>query len=283
MHFFYVDEAGCTGDNLADPDQPIFVLGGISVRDEGWMETNRGFDAIIREFFAGHVPEDFELHTHQLINMEGSFAGYERADVNSLILRLLDLIVSRGHAVHFVAIDKQRMLQAIDNEARAHQAVRTDVPYLLGFNYLVSYIEKYVRKTRGHSARGMIILDIKEGFQEDIDAITNFRRYHVPKKRRLKWLVEFSYPVDSARHPMIQLSDLVVYMVKKFLEVDIGHKPNATDEAKRFFALCYEKIIQQKNWVGLIDVPGDEEAAAHRLLAAANATHKKNWRKTYGI
>ena len=35
MHFFYVDEAGCTGDNLQNADQPIFVIGGVSIRDEG--------------------------------------------------------------------------------------------------------------------------------------------------------------------------------------------------------------------------------------------------------
>ncbi|WP_143814354.1 DUF3800 domain-containing protein [Lysobacter spongiicola] len=35
MHFFYLDESGDTGANLADPNQPIFVIGGVSVRDEG--------------------------------------------------------------------------------------------------------------------------------------------------------------------------------------------------------------------------------------------------------
>lgn len=35
MHFYYLDESGDTGSNLNDPDQPVMVLGGISVRDEG--------------------------------------------------------------------------------------------------------------------------------------------------------------------------------------------------------------------------------------------------------
>lgn len=39
MHFFYLDETGCTGPNLKDLDQPIFVIGGISVSDERWRKT----------------------------------------------------------------------------------------------------------------------------------------------------------------------------------------------------------------------------------------------------
>jgi hypothetical protein len=34
MHFFYLDETGCTGPDLENPEQPIFVLGGISVSDD---------------------------------------------------------------------------------------------------------------------------------------------------------------------------------------------------------------------------------------------------------
>jgi len=29
MHFFYVDETGCTGADLNNAEQPIFVIGGI--------------------------------------------------------------------------------------------------------------------------------------------------------------------------------------------------------------------------------------------------------------
>ena len=36
MHFFYLDETGCTGADLISPEQPIFVLGGISVSDDRW-------------------------------------------------------------------------------------------------------------------------------------------------------------------------------------------------------------------------------------------------------
>ncbi len=41
MHFYYLDEAGCTGEDLNNPEQPIFVLGGLNVRDEGNNQNRR--------------------------------------------------------------------------------------------------------------------------------------------------------------------------------------------------------------------------------------------------
>ena len=39
MHFFYLDETGDTGKDLESPEQPIFVLGGITVSDKTWRKT----------------------------------------------------------------------------------------------------------------------------------------------------------------------------------------------------------------------------------------------------
>ena len=50
MHFYYLDEAGCTGRDLNNKEQPIFVLGGISVRDEGWNKTQESMAEIIEEY-----------------------------------------------------------------------------------------------------------------------------------------------------------------------------------------------------------------------------------------
>jgi uncharacterized protein DUF3800 len=156
------------------------------------------------------------------------------------------------------------------------------VPYLLGFNYLVSYIERYAREELGRTVRAMIILDESQ-YHDAIDAITHYRRYEVPNARRLMWLVEFSYSVDSVRHPMIQASDLVIFLVRKFLEVDNGYRPDWSPEVQDFFAGCYEKIISRVKWVTLIGVGGNEERAAHRLLTAAHSTHRQQWRRHYQL
>ena len=280
MHFFYVDETGCTGADLTSTEQPIFVIGGIDVTDEKWRETNGVIRQILRDFFGGEVPENFELHAHDLVNGEGDFAGKERAERNTLVHSLLDTIARRGHGIHFVGIDKAKLSAAVRAQ---HAVIDCRVSYQLGFNYLVTYLERYVSERLGASARGMIILDKKDMYQDIIDGLTHYRRYEVPNVRKLKRIVEFSYPVDSVRHPMIQLSDLVIFLTRKFLECENGYRPGWSDEAKNFFAACYAKIIDRTKWSALIECPGQEEAGAAAALRACNSTHRRLWRAHYQI
>ncbi|QPQ55098.1 DUF3800 domain-containing protein [Allosphingosinicella flava] len=281
MHFFYLDESGCTGGDLQNNQQPIFVLGGISVKDQGWRETTDRFRSCLTEFFGGDLPDGFELHATDLVNGEGPFEQYDREQRAGLIHELLDLITDRKHPLHLVAIDKAKL--GANLNADAHPVVDCSVPYLLGFNYLVTYIERYAKQVLGRTVRAMIILDQKDAYQARVDAITAYRRYDVPQARRLKWLVEFSYPVDSVRHPMIQLSDLVIFLARKFLEVDNGYREGWSPEAKNFFASCYAKIVTRIKWTTLLPPPGPEDRAIHRILNASVSTHRRNWRQRYNL
>ena len=114
MHFFYLDESGDTGANLADPNQPIFVIGGISVRDEGWNTTQEYLAQIVSDYFGGNIPNSFELHSKELLspNGDGPFAGHEMQPRCELALRLLGLLTERAHGVHYLAIDKQSLVGA---------------------------------------------------------------------------------------------------------------------------------------------------------------------------
>lgn len=169
---------------------------------------------------------------------------------------------------------------SVHASGKEHDIVDCRHPYLLGFNYLVTAIERHVG-TRGPSAKAMIIIDEKELYQKDIEKLTRYRRYEVPKVRRLTRIVEFSYPVDSKHHPLVQLSDLIIYLTSKFLECENGYRTRWRPEAHNFFASCYDKIVQRALWKTLIAAKGKEEADAHNLLMACQSTHRPQWRKHY--
>jgi hypothetical protein len=281
MHFFYLDETGCTGADLTNVEQPIFVIGGLSVTDEGWRKTTDAVNTAFSKFFEGEVPDGFELHAHELASGSGPFSGRDQEERNDFAHALLDLVAERKHAVHLVAIDKSKLLAS--KRGTDHAAIDCKIPYLLGFNYLITYIEKYVRDQLGKSARGMIILDHKEMFQLGIDRLTHYRRYGIPKARQLRWIVEFSYPIDSARHPLIQVSDLIMFLARKFLECESGYRDEWPPEAKRFYASCYAKIHERTYRTTLVDPAGPEEASAHAILSECQATHRGQWRQRYGL
>lgn len=199
LHFCYLDETGCTGADLGTPQQPVFVIGGICVKDQGWRVTTDQIMTACDDFFGGQRPENFELHAHELINGAGPFEGRSREERNAFVHTILDILDQRSHWVHFVGIDKQKLAQKA--QGTEHGKFDARIPYLLGFNYMVSYLEKFARDYLAHSGRSMIILDTKDMYHEDIDRITHARRFEIPKSRRLTWLVEFSYPVDSVSGP----------------------------------------------------------------------------------
>jgi len=111
MHFFYADESGCTGADLADEGQPIFVMGGFSVRDGGWNATQAELSRMVSAYFKGGVPAGFELHATELLARHGTghFAGHALEGRLQLARDVLGLLVDRSHDVHLFAIDKKRM------------------------------------------------------------------------------------------------------------------------------------------------------------------------------
>jgi len=282
MHFFYLDESGDTGSNLNDPDQPVMVLGGISVRDEGWNQTQSLLDRRLRNFFGGTIPEGFELHATNLLspNGDGPFAGYSMEERCGLCNTVLDILSDRSHSVHYIALDKQKVRNATLGMVVEFNPKR---PYLLAFDYLVTFINWQVRNRLGSSARGMIILDRKQQFHAAIEKIMRERRFGGAATHRVKWVVEFSYPVDSVKNPMIQLSDLVVYCIKRFVEVENGYRDYWPDDVKNFYAACYSKIRSRVSRLALVERQGRGMERLNTYLAECRIEPRVQWRRHYNL
>lgn len=282
MHFYYLDEAGCTGADLSNEEQPIFVLGGVSVRDEGWNQTQRAFHNLVSNYFSGNVPDDFELHTEELLspNGEGPFLNHDRERRNQFAKDMLTLMSSRSHDIHFFAIDKQRLAnETIGIEL--NYDLKT--PYLTAYDYLLTHINWFVKERLGRSARGMLIIDIKDQFHSDIESITRYRRYKETASHRIKWIVEFSYPVDSKKNPMIQLSDLIVFCTKKFLEIESGYRESYPTEAKQFFAECFKIIDSRNRKKTVVDRTGRGMNSINTFLSNVQSKPTHQWKRKYNL
>lgn len=280
MHFYYLDESGDTGSNLDDPDQPVMVLGGVSVRDEGWNKTQEQLDAKLKEFFGGTIPYDFELHATDLLSPhgDGAFDGYSMQARCDLCSSILDFLSERSHNVHYVALDKQKVKNANLGMVVEFNPKR---PYLLAFDYLLTLVNSHLKERLGRSARGMIILDRKEQFHEAIEKIMRERRFGGTAAHRVKWIVEFSYPVDSTKNPMIQLSDLIVYCVKRFVEIEHGYRDNWTDDTKNFYARCYLKIRDRVSRTRLVKREGRGMDRLNRYMNETRIEPRVQWKRHY--
>jgi hypothetical protein len=269
MHFFYLDESGDSGANLTDPNQPIMVLGGISLRDEGWNTTHAAMLALLRNYISGAVPPQFELHAKELLapQGEGVFAGHPMERRTDLAHALLQLLHERKHGTHYFAIHKQRMAAA---QCPFPACYNLAVPYLVAFDYLITYIN-WPSKER------------KEQFHNEIEAITHDRRFGGPAAHRVKWIVEFSYSVDSRKNPMIQLSDLVALCVRRFLEIECGYRENWTSAAKQFYAEAFALVADRLDKVKIEPRNGRHSEHLNEYLTNISAAPRPRWRKQYGL
>jgi len=282
MHFYYLDEAGCTGNDLSNLEQPIFVLGGVSVRDEGWNETQKALARIIHEYFNGSVPANFELHAEQLLSPDGDgpFTGHARDKRNSLAKTVLGLLKNRSHDVHLYAIDKSKLSTETCSMALPYD---TCSPYQIAYDYLVTHINWFIKNRLGRTARGMLIIDVKEQYHNIIERITHIRRFEGTASHRVKWIVEFSYPVDSQKNPMVRLSDLVVFCAKKFLEIDNGYRGSYTAAAKSFYAECYSLIHDRISRKSIVERQGRGMSSVNTFLAAIQSKPVGQWKRRYGL
>lgn len=282
MHFFYLDETGDSGANLNDQQQPIFVLGGLSVSDKKWNNTKERLDAIIGDYFHGNIPAGFEVHSHELLspNGEGFFDGHPINNRLALVRSLLGLIEELGHQVHFFAVEKS----SLDQSQCQYQTVfDAKQPYLLSFDYLITYMNWHVKENLGQSARGMIVLDEKEEHHESVEAIIQNRRFEVPNNQKVKWIVEFSHPIDSRKNPMIQLSDLIVLCIRRFLEIEKGYKQKVPGVVKNFYAECYDLIDKRVKNKNIIERTGRRLNHLNEHLSRCQCKPRIQWRRAYDI
>lgn len=283
MHFFYIDETGDTGQDLLNVQQPIFVMGGLTVSDEKWNPTQQKFVAIIDAYFKGAVPAGFELHAHELLspNGDGPFAGHPRAARNQLAFDILNILVEHSHNVHAIAFSKPAI-----NATACGVALCFDpkVAYLLGFDYLITQFNDHVKHNLGSSARGLMILDKKDEHHNNMETILHDRRFMTVATHRVKWVVEFSYPIDSTKNPMIQIADMVIFCIRKFLECEHGYGAGWPQAAKDFFAQCYNIIDSRLTFkTGIIDRPEPKLKLLNDYILAVNLKPVGQWRKKYTL
>ena len=82
---------------------------------------------------------------------------------------------------------------------------------------------------------------------------------------------------------MIQLSDLVIYCVRKFFEMDRGYRENWPDEAKKFYADCFARIYERVQTKSVIEQPGPYAANLNELVKQCQLRPKHGWKAEYGI
>jgi len=242
MHFLYIDESGNTGADLHCPQQPVFVMAGLLVSDEKWRKTQSAVQTRLSAFLGGALPHNFELHACELLspNGDGPFVARPRNARNDLALELLNLIVERSHALFVVPIYKSSLAPCVAPQQDfgfgwAH-------PWQFGFEMMLTMFEDFLRgPDTGPSSTGLVIVDHEAQYVEFVRNHTN-RRQRSGGWRQLRKVVEIGYSAASHANPLIQLTDLVAFTSRKYLELETPRAAFWPQVARDFFAQCKDSI-----------------------------------------
>lgn len=252
MNIFYITDSGCTGRNLNSSQQPVFVLAGLKTTEDGCGKIQNEYQKILKTYFRGNIPSEFELHVENLLapNGKGFFETWDREKRNNLVLDIIEMCIILNSKVFLYAIDKNQFKESIIG--RQDENKETNVPYLLSYEYMITHINWYIKTELQGIEKGIAILDRREEFEKEIKEITKYKKYNTKSQDLIKHLVEINFALDSKYNPMMQIAGLICFITKKYFEVEQGYKESYPEDAKAFFKEGYSRInkmtINSKNF-----------------------------------
>jgi hypothetical protein len=225
MHLIYIDESGNTGRNLADPEQPVFVLGALVVPETSWQGIERELEEAIRVHGPPGETTDFEVHGSDIRRGTGVFRTVPVAD--RLRLRDAWLKIAVDHRLHFIyrAIVKKRYERWMLAAFGAGISVN---PHLAAFP-LIAQVANNLLRDLGPDILGIFISDDNREVVGDIERFQKLLRV-TPGALHLDRIIEKGFFIDSRKSRLLQLADLCTLQVRKLEERKIGLPVKSIDD-----------------------------------------------------
>ncbi len=224
MHLIYFDESGNSGRNLADPQQPVFVLGALIVRETQWKSVEASLEQVLATHFQAPKPEAFEIHATDLRNGTGAFEGVPLATRLALRDALLD--VAHAHRLPFIyrAITKKRYTRWLEQTYGSGVFFN---PHLAAFPLVAQVVNHYLVSC-GLADLGILIMDENREVATSVERSVRLLRTD-PGLLKLDRIIEKGFFVDSRKSIVLQLADLCIYQARKLEEAKLGLPVKSVD------------------------------------------------------
>jgi hypothetical protein len=215
MHLVYFDESGNSGNNLNDPDQPIFVLGALIVPETCWQSVEDELEQAVARHFPGLAAAGEEIHSGDLRGSRGCFKGVPVAQ--RVTLRDAWLEVARAHDLKFVyrSIEKKRYQKWMHETFGVGIAIN---PHVAAFPLVAQVVNRHLAQLQ---ARGMFISDENKEIVRDVEKSIRLLRL-ASGPLRLSMIIEKGFFIDSAKSRILQLCDMCVLHARKKEEIEAG-------------------------------------------------------------
>ncbi len=225
MHLIYFDETGNTGNDLDQPDQPIFVLGAMVVPEENWMELEAQLLSAVNLHFPGPRPDVFEVKGSEIHNPRGFFRTFPIA--KRFALRDAWFEVARKLGLRFIyrAIPKKRYKAWLLSAFGSGVSIN---PHVAAFPLVARVVDDFLQRQPGPPL-GIFISDENRDVVTDIEKSLRLLR-SVDGVLRLNRIIEKGFFIDSRASLPLQLCDLCVYAARRKEEMKSGLRVKSIDQ-----------------------------------------------------
>ena len=234
MYLMYADESGNTGTDYDNKDQPMFVLGSVSLEHTNWHKINDCFNERKIEIFKEF--KNVEIHTNEIFSppRKSIFHIKDWHENFKILDNLVDLIMKLDVEFNFIAIDKKNF--KLDLQQRYGKFVKID-PYIFGFTTLYNYFSD---KLERNNDKGIIFLD------EIIDIPQALNKIYPELSANKKSIIEQALFLKSKDTNFIQIADIFTFYVCQYLNIVNGNKKYSEFKEKHCID-NYNKLITKTN------------------------------------
>jgi len=225
MHLIYIDESGNTGRNLADAQQPIFVLGALVVPESDWKAIESNLEDVVSKLAPVTDGAEIEIHGSELRQGSGAFKGVSVA--SRLALRDAWLEIAARYRLRFIyrSIVKKRYERWMVGAFGVGIAVN---PHLVAFP-LIAQVANNLLRSLGPEILGIFISDDNREVVGDIERFQKLLRV-TPGALHLDRIIEKGFFIDSRKSRLLQLVDLCTMQARKSEERKLGLPPKPIDD-----------------------------------------------------
>ncbi len=215
MRFAYMDEAGNTGRDLDQKEQPVHVIGTVIVDESKVMDIHDHLQDITRRRFPHEQHNDaFEFHGAALFGGKESFAGVLPADRIAAYEEVLDCLAVVGAEVIIRGVHKPSLKQRYASPFHPHDIA------------LMFTCESVERRARRHDCRILLVADeAREVEDAALRDLRNYQRLGTTwgwRTEPIDHIVDTIHFVRSETSPAIQLADCVTFIASRQRKIDAG-------------------------------------------------------------
>ena len=241
MYLLYADDAGSTGTDYDNAQQPIFNLGGVIVPCEQWLNLNSRINAWKKTHFP--ASPEMEIHAVDIFNGKNNKkygVNYRMNTVEqnmAIFESIVDLILELSLPYTVFNVKKKNLKYYC--QTHFGSGVKID-PYFIALPYVLSFFDSFLVQ---RETLGIVFLDEQDTVYKTIDhVLDSFRVFTKGSKvMAVDNIIERAMFVESNRNNFVQLADVCNFVVNR-RNTMIAKRHKAETEKDLFIMKMYDKI-----------------------------------------